>query len=92
MYSSSNIKITNNKFSSEYESIYIKKGTKCALENNILKNMELTKIHLLNSNENSISDNDFIGTIGNSVTAIFLEKSNQNLIKNNNTNDRKKST
>ncbi len=89
IYSSSNIKLTNNKFSSGYEGIYIKEGTKCALENNVLKNMELTGIHLLNSNGNSISNNDLTSIIGNSVTAIFLEKSAQNLIKNNNANDRK---
>ncbi len=89
IYSSSNIKITNNKISSRYGGIYIKEGTKCALENNVLKNMELTGIHLLNSNGNSIRNNDLTGITGNSVTAIFLEKSAQNLIKNNNANDRK---
>jgi len=89
IYSSSDIKLTNNKFSNGYEGIYIKEGTKCALENNIIENMELTGIHLLNSNENFIGNNDLTGIVENRATAIFLEKSDKNLIKNNNANNRK---
>ncbi|PKP56968.1 MAG: hypothetical protein CVT89_05290 [Candidatus Altiarchaeales archaeon HGW-Altiarchaeales-2] len=88
IYSSSDIKVTNNKFSNGHTGVYLNGTTKCDIEGNVIGNME-NGIHLSESDYNTVANNDLTGIKGNTAMAIFLEESSENLIKNNNANGKK---